>query len=150
MTALLDVDELRDRLVGLEFPTGTLLVPGYEDWIARDCIGAPPSTDGLLHPSWTLVGALRASGFDLDQIIALCGASWDDGVMFGEAEVEQVQPLRADVEYAVHGSFLDVQRRTGRTIAVFDLMTYEIGFELDGEIVCRCVNSFVIPRRRAA
>lgn len=141
---------LRDRLVGMEFPTGTLRVPAYEDWIARDTIGASPSTDGLLHPGWTLFGALRSAGFDLERIIELCDASWDDGVLFGETTVEQLQPLRIGVEYAVGGTFLDVQRRKGRQIAEFDLMTYEIRITLDDETVTRCVNSFVIPRRRTA
>lgn len=141
------VEGLRGRLVGLEFPVGSLLVPAYEDWIARDCVGAPPATDGLLHPSWTLLGALRGSGYDLEDIIRLCDASWDDGVMFGETRVEQVQPLRADVEYSVRGTFLDVERRSGRKIAAFDLVTYEICIELDGDLVAQCVNSFVIPRR---
>nr|MCW2728154.1 hypothetical protein [Aeromicrobium sp.] len=141
---------LRERLAGLEFPTGSLMVPAYEDWIARDTIGAPPGEDGLLHPGWTLFGALRAAGFDLERIIQLCGASWDDGVVFGETSIEQVQPLRVGVEYEVNGSFLDVQRRTGRQIAEFDVVTYEVRIEHDGETVTRCVNSFVIPRRRTA
>jgi hypothetical protein len=141
------VDALRDRLVGLEFPVGSLLVRAYEDWIARDCVGASPSTDGLLHPSWTLLGALRGSGYDLEQIIRLCDASWDDGVLFGETQVEQVQPLRADIGYSVRGAFLDVERRSGRQIAAFDLVTYEICIELDDDLVARCVNSFVIPRK---
>jgi hypothetical protein len=143
-------DDLRARLVGLEFPVGSFEVPGYEDWIARVCVGAPPSADGLLHPGSVLWGALRGSGFDLDRIIGLCGASWDDGVLFGETSVEQLRPMCAGVRYAVRGRFLDVERRAGRQIAEFDLVTYEMRIELEDVLVGRCTNAFVIPRRSAA
>ena len=131
----------------MEFPHGSLVVEPYEDWLARDAIGADQTDGDLLHPSWILIGALRGAGFDLGEIIALCGATWDDGILFGEARVEQIEPLRRSPEYAIAGSFLDVERRTGRRVPEFDLVTYEMRIEHEKRVVGRCVNRFVIPRR---
>ena len=138
---------LRETLLARPFPEGSLTVEPYEDWLARDAIGSRQDGDGLLHPGWMLIGALRGAGFGLDEIIELCGVSWDDGVMFGETTVEQIEPLRAGQHYVVNGNFLDVQHRVGRTVGAFDLMTYEITVEYEARVVARCVNSFVIPRR---
>ena len=140
---------MRPDLVGLQFPVGALRIDPYEDWLARDCIGAPAATDDLVHPGWTLFGALRGAGYDLESIIQLCGASWDDGVLFGETVVEQIEPLRHSVDYVVRGSFVEVQHRTGRKIAECDLVSYELLIEHDDQLAVRCRNSFVVPRRRS-
>lgn len=144
------VTDWHARLVGTEFPPGALRVEPYEDWLARDAIGADQSEDGLLHPSWILNGALRGAGYGLGDIIELCGASWADGVLFGEARVEQIEPLRSSTDYTVVGCILDVQRRTGRRVPAFDLVTYEMRIEHGGSPVGRCVNTFVIPREVGA
>jgi hypothetical protein len=138
------------RLVGTELPPGTLRVEPYEDWLARDALGADPAEGDMLHPSWILNGALRGAGYDLAGLIELFGASWGDGVLFGEARVEQVEPLRSSVDYTVAGTVLDVDRRNGRRIRCFDVVTYEMRIERDGRVCARVRNRFVVPRHVAA
>ena len=116
--------------------------------MARDAIGSRQDGDGLIHPGWTLIGALRGAGPGPDDIIGLCGVSWDDRVMFGETTVEQIEPLRARQHYVVNGRFLDVRHRVGRTVETFDLMTCAMTVEYEARVAARRVNSFVIPRRK--
>ncbi|WP_141136571.1 hypothetical protein [Rhodococcoides kyotonense] len=124
----------------------------YEDWIARDCIGAAPAEGGLLHPlhpAWTLIGALRGMGLTLSQLFAVMGVGDDDGVMFGEADIEHYESLRAEREYSVTGRFLDVRRKTGSTLGAFDLISFELSIDYRNEPAVKCVNTFVVPRKDA-
>ncbi|MCW2841094.1 MAG: hypothetical protein JWR55_2577 [Aeromicrobium sp.] len=137
------------RLVGTELPPGTLRVEPYEDRLARDALGGDRAEGDLLHPSWILNGALRGAGHDVAGLIELFGASWDDGVLFGEARIEQVEPLRASVDYAITGTVLDVERRNGRRVRCFDVVTYEMRVERDDRVFARVRNRIVIPRQVA-
>ncbi|MFE5704306.1 hypothetical protein [Rhodococcus koreensis] len=137
----------KDQLLGYQFPPGALHVLPYEDWLARDCIGALPAQGKALHPAWTLIGALRGMGLTLSELFAVIGAADDDGVMFGETEIDQYEPLEVERHYAISGRFVDVQRRRGRKLGTFDLVTFELTIEHHDGPVARCRNSFVVPRR---
>jgi uncharacterized protein (TIGR03084 family) len=144
------LEQLRHDLTGYEFPDGALVVEGYEDWIARDCIGSPPAGDEFVHPGWLLFGAFRGMGLTLTELFHLVDAAEEDGVMFGETEIEQIAPLRRDTAYVVHGRITGITRRTGAKVGVFDLVSYELEIACDGEPSARCRNSLVVPRRSAA
>ena len=89
-------------------------------------------------------------GITVDELFTMCGATAEDGPMFGEHETE-IQPSRCVVgaTYDVRGRVTTVDRKEGRKAGVFDL----VYFELDvadpdtGEVVGVCRNSFVFPRR---
>ncbi|MGV9870803.1 hypothetical protein [Rhodococcus koreensis] len=140
-------EQLKSDLLAYRFPPGSLRVLPYEDWLARDCIGAFPAEDGLLHPAWTLIGTFRGMGVDLSELFTLVGAADEDGVMFGETEIDQFGTLEIGRNYVVSGRFVDVERRSGRKIGTFDLVTFEVTIDNAGTVITRCRNSLVVPRR---
>jgi hypothetical protein len=147
--SLLVFERRRESLLATAFPTGTLRVERYEDWLARDAIGTSAASGQEAHPAWILLGALRSAGLTLDEIVEAGGGTWDAGVMFGETRLELDAPLRPGVDYRVEARFVDLQQRHGRTIGPFDLMTYQVSL-LDGDRrVARCTNSFVMRREAA-
>ena len=98
----------------MHFPGGTFVVEDYERWLSHDAMQAPTLPDGVLHPAWIVLGALRGMGITLDDFIELAGATPDDGVVFGETDYEQHALLRSDTEYTVRGGIASVTRREGK------------------------------------
>ncbi len=146
-----DADALRERLVGRPFPGGTFTVPEHERWLAHDAIQAPELPAPLLHPVWILMGALRGMGMALDDLIELAEATPEDGVLFGETEIEQRTPLRSGVAYSVVGEITEVVRRQGRRAGPFDVLSFELRIaEPSGAVAAVSRQSFVFPRRAEA
>ncbi len=140
---------LRDRVVGTQLPGGTFAVEEYERWLSHDAMQSPPLPEGLLHPVWVLLGALRGMGITLDELTAIAGAG--EGTMFGETELEQFEPLRTGVVYLVRGSITELARRESRKMGLMDLMTFRLEIvDPAGTIVAVSVQVFIIPRRSGA
>jgi hypothetical protein len=135
---------------GKAVPGGTFRVEEYERVISHDALAAPPLEPPLLHPVWAILGALRGMGTDLADVFALVDAS-EDGTLFGEAELEQLRPLRAGVDYAVLGGVTDVVRREGRRAGAFDVLTLRLEIvEPGGESAAVVSQAFIIPRGQDA
>jgi hypothetical protein len=109
-------------------------------------LDAPSLDPPLLHPVWAMLGALRGMGTDLAEVFALVDAT-EEGTLFGEAALEQLRPLSADVEYEVRGEVADVVRRQGRRAGPFDVLTLRLEIvEPGGEPAAVVTQAFVIPR----
>lgn len=132
-------------LIGYRVPGGTFRIEEYERVISHAAIGSPPIDPPFLHPVWVMLGALRGMGTDLGHVFALANAS-EDAVMFGEAELEQLEPLRAGVEYRVQGGVTDMVRRHGKRAGRFDLLALEFEILDGGSRVAVARQSFVVPR----
>ena len=145
------VEALRGEIVGFRFPTGSLSVEGYENWLACDSLASVQLPDDVLHPGWILIGGFRGMGTSLTELFTLVGAAEDAGVMLGETTIEQTKPLRVGHRYAVEGEILDVVRRTGSRLGLFDLVTFQVRvLDDDGALAASSTNTFVVPRRRTA
>jgi hypothetical protein len=140
-----ELEELRRRLVGHRFPGGSFRVAEYERWLSHDAMQAGDLAPPALHPVWILLGALRGMGISIEELIELAGATPEDGVVFGETSVDQLRPLQRDVEYAVSGGIVDVQRKRGRR-GVFDLVRFELRIDDGAEPVAVNSQTFVFPR----
>jgi hypothetical protein len=145
---MIDIDELRERVVGYRFPSGSFTVPTYEAWLTADAVRSPPLPEDALHPMYVYYVGLVGMGISLDELFALVGSSAADGPMFGEAEIEQLAGLRPATTYEVNGTITSVVRKEGARTGVFDI----VGFELElvapgGEVAGVSRNSFVFPRR---
>ena len=93
------------------------------------------------------VQILGGLGITLDELFALVGSSAADGPMFGEAEIEQVLPLRVGDTYDVRGGITGIVRKEGKS-GVFDILTFKLELVNEaGEIAGISTNSFVFPRR---
>lgn len=144
-----EFEELRRRVVGTELPGGTFSVAEYERWLTHDAFQSPPLPDGTLHPGWILLGALRGMGMTLEELTSIADAG--EGTLFGETELEQHQPLRTGVTYAVRGAVTELQRRDSRRIGTMDLMTFRIDItDPSGALVAVSVQVFIIPRKGGA
>lgn len=138
-------DELRSRVVGTTLPGGTFTVADYERWLAHEALQSPALPDGLLHPVWVVIGALRGMGMTLEQLTALADAG--EGTLLGEAELEQSQPLRTGVTYTVRGAITDLVRRQSRKIGTIDLLTFRIEILDDAATtVAATTQVFILPR----
>lgn len=137
------------RVVGHRFPGGRFTVAPYEHWLACDAVGAPATREGVAHPMFLYYAALGGMGIDLDALFALVGATADDGVMFGEATIDIVVPLRVGATYDVRGAVTDIARKHGRRAGVFDIVTFvlDVVDSDDDVVVGTSTNSFVFPRR---
>lgn len=141
-------ESFRERVVGTRFPGGVFTVEEYERWLSHDAMHAPALPDGMLHPVWVLLGALRGMGLTTDELTAIADAGAHDGTLFGETELEQLQPLRAGVAYTVRGGVTDLVRRDSRRAGRIDLMTFRLEIVTpDGEVAAVSVQTFIFPRR---
>lgn len=135
-------------LVGHRLPPGHLRIQRYEDWLARDAIGATVNGERP-HAMWTVLGVFRGLGVDLAEFFSRLETTAEAGVLFGETRIEQVRPLEYDHDYAVQCEVTGVTRRHGSTVSVFDLVAYRVEIEDDQGVSVRCSNTFVVPRSAA-
>jgi hypothetical protein len=146
-----DIADLQERLVGHAFPGGTFVVEGYERWLSHDAMQAPTLPDGVLHPAWIVLGALRGMGLTIDELIELAGATPQDGVVFGETDFEQHAPLASDREYRVRGGVTAVTRRQGKRVGTFDVLAFELVIEdARGATAAVSRQSFIVLREQGA
>lgn len=139
--------DLERRLTGHAFPGGTFVVEEYERWLAQDAMQAVVPVAPLLHPVWVVLGALRGMGVTIDELMELADARPTDGVVFGETELRQVTPLRADASYRVRGGVTSIVRRTGKRAGVFDALTFELEIlDPDGALAAVSSQTFIIRR----
>src|SRR5262249_50389796 len=131
------------------FPGGTFVVEDYERWLSHDALQSVVLPDGVLHPVWIVLGALRGMGISIDELIELAGASADDGGVFGETDYEQHLPLLSGAEYTVHGGITSVKRRAGKSGGVFDVVVFELAIQdTAGRRAAVSRQSFIFFRER--
>lgn len=142
-----DVVRLQDRVVGHRLPGGSFEIADYERWLGHDAMLSPPLPDGVLHPVWILLGALRGMGVSTEDLIGLVEATPDDGVLFGETTLEQHTPLRTGLRYSVTGEVTGLSRRTGRRAGTMDLLTFALSItDPDGAPAAVSTQTFIIMR----
>ncbi len=136
------------ELVGRKLPGGSFQLEHYRNWLTNDVIGSPQRADDLAHPMFCYYAAMGGMGLSLDQLFTLVHSSAEDGAMFGECDMEVLIPLRSGVTYEVRGEITDAKRKQGGAIGTFDLLTFRLEVRApEGQIVGRCTNSFILPRK---
>jgi len=140
-----------DAIVGRPFPGGTTTIEPYVSWLVNDVVCAPRTRTEIAHPIFVYLVATGAMGMTWDELFAACGATADDGPMFGEHETEINVPLRIGATYRVAGEFVSAVRKSGRRAGVFDIIGFELRLtEPDTDtVVATCRNSIVFPRSAA-
>lgn len=144
---MVDIDELRERLVGRELPGGSFSVPPYESWLMSDVLCSPPLPEGVLHPTYVFHAGMRGVGFDIASLLDLVHCRPEDGPMIGETDLRQVRPLRVGETLRGSARVVDLVRKRGRS-GVFDLMRVETAIrDEQGAAVAFLANTYVFPRR---
>lgn len=142
---MLSEEDLISR-VGYQLPGGEYFLEPYKNWLTNDAVGAPNDGNDFAHPMFCYYAALNTMGVSLEELFAIFGATSDDGVMFGEAEIDLKKPLVPGSTYAVSGKVTGVERKNSRKLGVFDLVDFELNLHDDHELVGVSRNSFIFPR----
>ena len=142
---MLSEEDLNDK-VGYQLPGGEYLLEPYKNWLTNDAVGAPNESAELAHPMFCYYGALASMGLSLEEFFAVFDASSDDGVMFGEAEIDIRRPLNPGSTYTVAGQVTGAIRKNSRKLGVFDLVDFELVLHEGDELVGVSRNSFIFPR----
>lgn len=145
---MLTEEELR-AIVGRPLPGGEYTVQPYVDWLVHDAVEAGDRGE-VAHPLFGFIAGLRGKGISLDDLFEICGATADDGPMFGEHETELHEPLRPGETYTVSGEFLSAERKQGKKVGIFDIVGFSLWLtDSRGTLAATTYNSFVFPRRPA-
>jgi len=144
---VIDLEDLRTRLVGRELAGGEWTPEGYEAWLAADAMGSPPPDDGTLHPMMVFHATVRAVDYTIGELFELFECPMEDGPMLGEMDLHHHRPLRVGTTYAVRPRIVSVDRKSGRS-GTFDLIATEFAVaEPDGTVAATLRNTYVCPRR---
>lgn len=144
---MIDIDELREELVGRELPPGRYAVEPYQAWLHADALGSPTLPEGLLHPMYVFNAALSGLGITVEEQFALGGIAMDDGPMGADMDLQLHRPMRVGEEVVVSGRIIGLERKHGRK-GTFDLMHVEITVTgAEGDVVGVVVNGYILPRR---
>lgn len=148
---MMTLEEL-EALVGTEFPGGTFTITDDKNdaFVAavHGDAAAQGLEGGLAHPMFGHMAAHAGKGVDVGQFFAMCGASLEDGVVFGEGGLEFHAPLRTGVPYTVTGTVETVARKTGARTGTFDAVTTRLEMrDLDGSLVVVSRETTIFPRR---
>ena len=144
---MIELDHLRDEVVGRRFPDGRFTIEPHEAWLSADALYSPPLPDGVAHPMYIYYVGLVGMGITLDELFAMVHSSAAEGPMFGELSLEQHRPLRLGETVTIQGEVVDVTRKGGKS-GTFDIVTFVLTVvDADGDVAGVCRNSFIFPRR---
>ena len=140
------IDELR-AAIGREFPGGRYTIEPWRTWLIHDAFLVPPPAEWA-HPALVFLAATASMGLSWDELFAWFGASPADGPLFGDCEILQEQPLRVGATYTVSGKIVSAERKTGRKLGPFDLVSYRLELhDASSAFAASCRNSIVFPRK---
>lgn len=129
-------------------PGGSYRLAGYENWLGHDALYSEP--EERPHPLMAFVAAQRGLGLTVEELFRSWGTEMSDGPMLTESTLEFPGEFRAEVDYEVRGEVLSVERKHGRTLGAFDLLTARFEIVEDGVgAVAVVTNTYALPRREA-
>jgi hypothetical protein len=136
------------RSVGSTIPEGSWTLEPHENWLGHDALYSEPADEP--HPVMAFVAAHRGLGVSMAELFRSWGTDMADGPMLTGSTLEFPGEFRAGVSYRVTGTVESVERRSGRTLGEFDLLTAR--FELTeadagGGPVAVVRNVYALPRR---
>ncbi len=133
-------------LAGRSLPGGHFSIDADENRRLCGILGSAPATDGTAHPLYAYIATQRAMGVTVDGLFEICGFSMDDGPMLASTSLDLQGPLWIGTTYTVESRIAGIERKTGRKLGAFDLLSVELDL-LDGaERVAGATNVFVLPR----
>jgi hypothetical protein len=134
-------------LEGTALPGGDFLIEQAENAKLCSILNCEPANDGTAHRLYAYVATQRAMGVTVDGLFAMFGLAMDEGPMLATTVLEFGSgPLKTATPYQVRGQIQKVERKQGRRLGVFDLVSVELQLLEWGATVARATNSFVLPR----
>jgi hypothetical protein len=133
-------------LPGTAIPGGRWTLRPHENWLAHDALYSAPAD--APHPVLAFVGAQRGLGVPVAGLFVLFGTAMEEGPLLTDCTIELAGELRVGIEYRVTGQVLAAERKTGRRLGVFDLVTarFSIAEPATGEPVATVTNTYALRR----
>lgn len=127
-------------------PGGHYRIEPYENWLLHDAVGAEPHDEP--HPIYGFIVAQSGLGISVAELLELLGSHAEDGPMLGECTIDYHRPLVTGAEYSVRGAVTSAERKTGRTLGTFDVVTVQQHVSSDaGQPVVTTTSTFLLPRK---
>lgn len=144
---MIAIEDLQERLTGLELPAGTVTFEQYEAWITALALGSPPLPGDALHPTFIFYAGLRGAGYPVGHLFDLVSCPPEDGPMIGEMDLRQHRSPQVGEELHVTSQIVSIDRKQGRS-GTFDVMRIHIDVRTgSGEPVGTLDNVFIYPRK---
>lgn len=145
-----DVDDY-GHLAGYRFPSWTVTTKSHLAWLWADAAQAQQSQE-YVHPSYVLLMSLKGEASGVPEILSLVDFAPEDGGLAGGYDLEFFAPLRPDVEYRVEAEITSVERKHGKRMGPFDLLTFLVTVidPADGQTVATNTTRWMLPRVPAA
>ena len=128
-----------------EFPTTMVTIEGWENWLFCDAIGVEPSYD-IVHPGLGFLVCVRSSSVSLVDLLEMAGCRTEDGPMLVGSEIDCFEALRVGVTSEVGHRIESLDRKEGRSLGVFDLLTHRLTLSRHGQTVFAYTGRMVLPR----
>jgi hypothetical protein len=131
-------------------PGGTFRIAAHENWLTHYAFYSAP--DARPHPMVAFIAAQRGMGLSVAELFQVLDFDIEDGPLLAESFLEFNRPLSEGVEYAVSGRVAAVERKRGRKLGEFDLVTcvFDVTDPGAGEAPAATVtNIYALPRGRA-
>ena len=133
------IEEMQ-QLIGWRFPGGSYTIAHWENFLLADVMCSPPMPENLAHPAYCFHAPLAGMGITYADLFELCRAESDD-------DFEIHHPLREGQTYSVRGEITSVERKHGKRIGAFDLVTFELEMLDANDRTCVvATNSWVFLR----
>jgi hypothetical protein len=136
-------------LVGYRFPDGRYTISRDENARLCSLVGSPPLDGDAAHPAYGHLATHVGKGVTFTELIEMLGAPLDAGFLFAGGSLEYFEQIRVERPYVVRGGIGAIEARKGRQTGPFDIVTTELDLvdEVTGAIVCRSIESTIVPRR---
>jgi hypothetical protein len=142
----MDWDAIR-ALEGRHLPGGVFTIDPSENSQLCSILECEPLPKGSAHPLYAYIATQRAMGITVNGLFEMFGVSMDAGPMLATTVLQFGQrPLKTGSRYEIDGRILQVERKNGRKLGLFDLVAVELRLLEDGAVAAHAVNSFVMPR----
>lgn len=145
MTAIVTEAEMLS-LVGHRFPGGRYRIEHWENFLLTDCTGASQLPDGLVHPIALFHVPILGSGMTITKLFELGHATGAGSVGLEGYDWEYLQPLREDVDYAIEGGIVSVERKVTDTGQIYDAVAFSIELFDEGRLAARITNRWRFRR----
>jgi hypothetical protein len=135
--------DLTDTVV----PGGTYRIVAHENWLAHYAFYSRP--EARPHPVTAFIAAQRGMGLSVDELFKILKFDIDDGPLLAECVMDFNHQLREGVDYEITGRIASVERKWGRKLGEFDLVTcvFEVTDPSLGDGPAATVtNTYALPR----
>lgn len=137
------------HLVGAAFPGGGFSLASYENWLAHDALYSVPRSEP--HPIMAFIGAQQGMGMTVAGLFAWLNSDVEDGPLLANCDMQFARPLEVSRSYTVTGVIESIQRKQGRSLGTFDLVTCVFRLiEDSGDEAAVVRNTYAIGREGGA